>query len=164
MAPESVIQLYDLNMIGRHARIELRLPQLATPGTGVCSAKQFNYICVLIIQLIVLIKRLPFLVLYFRSAFYTTVPFRRIYPHLVLSVYSLLHSEALHFVKRPSASLASRWKKFFSDVLASLCPFPTAVCFSAFCQYVFEGIYIGSSGGVVLDLMMALPFNLSFND
>ena len=42
------------------------LPQLATPG--VCSAKQFDYICALIIQPILIIKRLPFRNLYyFRS-------------------------------------------------------------------------------------------------
>ena len=67
MALESAIYSYmhGLNMIGRHARIELRLPQLATPG--VCSAKYFSYICVLIIQPIVVIKD-------FRSIFYTSVP------------------------------------------------------------------------------------------
>ena len=36
----------------------------------------------------------------------------------VLSVDGLLQREASHFVKRLSASLASKWEKSFSDVLA----------------------------------------------
>ena len=36
----------------------------------------------------------------------------------VLSVDGLLQREASHFVKRLSASLASKWEKPFSDVLA----------------------------------------------
>ena len=90
MALESAIYvaIYGLNMIGHHVHIELRLPQLATPDVYIQlnSSILIYYIYLLIIQPILVIKRLPFHVLYFCSAFYTTstpfrsVPFHRIYP------------------------------------------------------------------------------------
>ena len=76
----------------------------------------------------------------------------------VLSVDGLLHCEVLQFVKRLSASLASRWEKPFYNVLTFV-----------HSQLQFASVHsarmcLRSSGGVVLDLMMALPSNLLFND
>ena len=49
------------------------------------------YICVLIIQPIFIIKRLPFRVLYFRSTYYTTsIPFCRIYPTLTFPCFNMI--------------------------------------------------------------------------
>ena len=49
----------------------------------------------------------------------------------------------------------------------SFCPFPTTVCYYSLLQCVLLACVrgdLGSSGGVVLDLMILLPFNLFFND
>ena len=81
------------------------------------------------------------------------------FTHFVLySVDGLLHCEVLQFVKRLSASLASRWEKPFSNVLAFV-----------HSRLQFASVHsarmcLRSSGGVVLDLMMVLPSNLLFND
>ena len=76
----------------------------------------------------------------------------------VLSVDGLLHCEVLQFVKFLSASLASRWGKPFSNVLDFV-----------HSRLQFASVHsarmcLRSSGGVVLDLMMALPSNWLFND
>ena len=79
----------------------------------------------------------------------------------VLAVDGLLQHEVSHFVKRLSASLASRWEKPFSDVLL-LSTFDYSLLQCALPACVCEDL--GSSGEVVLDMMMAHHFKLLINE
>ena len=79
----------------------------------------------------------------------------------VLTVDGLLQCKASHFVKRLSASLASRWEKPFSDVLAFVHSRLQFASMHSDSMYLRGSRVKWRSG---LDLMMALPFNLLFND
>ena len=82
----------------------------------------------------------------------------------VLSVDGLLQREASHFVKRLSASLASRLEKPFSDVLTFVRSRLLFASVSSASMCLRGSRIKWRSGGADSALMMVLLFNLSYNN